>query len=326
MALVLTEADVARCLSHAELLPLMRETLGRFSRGEAVQPVRANLAIAPAGGFYGVMPAHLPAPGGGVFGLKSVTFFPDNTGLPTHLAVILLHDGATGALTAIVDGRLITELRTAAVSALSVQLLSRAASRRLAILGAGVQARSHLDAVARVRPIDTVRIWSRTPAHAHRFATDMRRGSPAPITVHETVRETVRGADIVVAATAATAPVLEAAWLAPGAHLCVVGSSDPRRREVDTATVVNSRVFVDSRAGAAVEAGDLLIPAREGAWSLDAIAGELGDVINGTPGRTDADQVTLFKSLGMGVEDVATADLAVRKARALGLGREVALV
>jgi ornithine cyclodeaminase len=223
------------------------------------------------------------------------------------------------------DGRLITEVRTAAVSAVSVDLLARKEASRLAILGSGVQARSHLEAVALVRQLREVGVWSRTREHAERFARGMASKSPCAIEVKGTVREALDGAEIVVTATSATEPITDAAWLAAGAHLCVVGSSNPRAREVDTDTVVRSRVFVDSRAGAAKEAGDLVIPVAEGRWSLDRMAGELGEVANGAPGRQSDDEITLFKSLGMAVEDVATARLVVARARERGVGREIEL-
>ena len=326
--LLLTEGDVARCLTMAELIPLMRATLAAYSSGRARQPVRTNLTIRPAGGFYGVMPAHLPSTdGNGVFGLKSVSFFPGNERLqlPTHLATILLLDDRTGALAAILDGRLITEMRTAAVSAVSVELLARPDAVRLAILGSGVQARSHLEALALVRPLSSVTVWSRTRAHAERFAREMAGRCAAPVALAASAREAVATADIVVTAMSSSEPVLEGPWVRPGSHLCVVGSSHPRMREVDTDTVLRSRVFVDSRAGAAAEAGDLLIPVDEGRWSLERIVAELGEVAGGAAGRTAPEQITLFKSLGMAVEDLASAELAVRRARAQGLGREIAL-
>jgi ornithine cyclodeaminase len=324
VALLLAEADVARVLTVHDLVPLMRETLAAFARGEARQPVRSNMTIRPANGFYGTMPAHVPALH--AFGLKSVTFFPANEGtaLPTHLAVIVLHDDRTGVPLALVDGRLITALRTAAVSAVSVELLARADARRLAILGSGVQARSHLEALLRIRPFEQVRVWSRTAANAGRFVREMAR-TGATLAAAPTAREAVADADVIVTVTSATEPILEGAWLRPGTHLCVVGSSHPRMREVDAAAVARSRVFVDSREAAAIEAGDLLLAAREGRYDLARIAGELGDVAAGAPGRASADEVTLFKSLGLGVEDVASAALALARARAAGLGTPVAL-
>lgn len=329
MPLLLTEADVARCLDMASLIPLMRETLARFSRGEGRQPVRQSLTVRPAGGFYGVMPAHVPDTPAhkGALGLKSVSFYPgnDDKGLPTHLATILLLDPDTGALEAILDGRLITEMRTAAVSAVSVELLARHGPTTLALIGSGVQARSHLEAMAMVRPLEEVRVWSRRESNARRFAQEMAGRVRCGIRAVPAAREAVRGAGLVVTVCSATEPVLEGAWLEPGMHLCVVGSSSSRMREVDTETVLKSRVFVDSREAAAVEAGDLLIPVAEGRYSLDRIAAELGEVADGKAKRTSDDEITLFKSLGLGVEDLASARLAAVRARERGIGTEVAL-
>lgn len=317
MPLLLTEPEISRLLTMADLIPLMQDTLGRFSRGELVQPVRTNLSIRPAGGYYGVMPAHLPGPDGGWFGLKSVSFFPGNEvrGMPTHLATILLLDGATGALRAVLDGRLITAMRTAAVSAVSADILARRDASRLALIGAGVQAHSHLEAIALVRRLERVTVWSRSTARAENFAREMTASCACPIEAVPDVRECVAGADIVATVSSASEPVLKAEWLAAGAHLCVVGSSHPRKREVDSETVLRSRVYVDSREAARVEAGDLLAPEREGVWSLNRVVGELGELVNGTvPGRASDDDLTLFKSLGLGVEDIATAALVFERA------------
>lgn len=327
MALLLSEADVAACLDMPSLIPAMREALMAFSRGDVVQPVRQSLALRPGGGFYGVMPAHLPAPDGGVFGLKSVSVFPGNSarGIPSHLAHVLLLDGATGQLIAIMDGRLITEMRTAAVSAVSVALLSKPHAKHLAILGSGVQARSHLEAIAVVRSLASVKVWSRTRAHAERLAREHASLSPCPIEVCATVPDAVIGADLIVTATHATGPILRYEWISPGAHLCIVGSSHPRHREVDTATVLHSLVYVDSRAAAAVEAGDLLIPVAEEAYDLDWIEGELGEALAGETKRVSGTDITLFKSLGLAVEDIASAKLIVERAKERGLGRQINL-
>jgi ornithine cyclodeaminase len=327
--LLLTEADVARCLDMASLIPLMRETLGRFSAGACIQPVRTSLRIKPANGFYGVMPAHVPGPGDdpGALGLKSVCFFPGNDarGLPTHLAQILLLDPRTGALLAILDGRLITEMRTAAVSAVSADLLARQGHASLAILGSGVQARSHLEAIAQVRPLKEVRVWSRRHENAQEFVRVMHGSSSCPLRAVPTVADAVKGAGIVVTATSATDPVLPGAALEPGMHLCVVGSSSAKMRELDGAAVARCRVWVDSRDAAKVEAGDLVIAMREGLIRDDHVLGELGDLVNGAPGRGSEREITMFKSLGLAVEDVASARLAVERARALGIGRELEL-
>jgi ornithine cyclodeaminase/alanine dehydrogenase-like protein (mu-crystallin family) len=327
VALVLAEGDVARALEMGPLIAAMRDALGRFSRGEVAQPVRPTLRVQPAGGYYAVMPAHLRDERGGALGMKSVSFFPGNAGgpHPTHLATVLLLDPATGALVAVLDGRLITELRTAAVTAVSVDRLARAEARHLAILGSGVQARSHLRAIALVREPASVRVWSRTAAHAERFVRDMAGAVACPVSAAGSVREALRGADVVVAVTAAREPITEAAWLEPGMHLCAVGSSARDMRELDAGTVARSRVFVDSRAAARVEAGDLLLAAADGAIGPDHVVAELGEVVNGAADLLGPGEITLFKSLGLAVEDVAAARLAVERARALGLGTELPL-
>lgn len=326
MPLLLTESDLKRVLQMRELIPAMRDALTRFSRGEVVQPVRPTLRIEPAGGYYSTMPAYLRDDRGGALGMKSVTFFPGNRPpIPTHLATVLLLDPATGALVALLDGRLITEMRTAAVTAVSVDLLARRDARRLAILGSGVQARSHLRAVALVRPLERVSVWSRDSAHAARFAREMAGEVSCPIEVVPTVRDAMRGSPIVVAVTAAREPITDAAWLEPGMHLCAVGSSAPDMRELDAESVARSRVFVDSRAAAAVEAGDLILATAEGRSGTGHVVAELGEVAGGAPGRRSDKEITLFKSLGLAVEDVVTARLAVARAHTLKVGTEVSL-
>ena len=327
MPLLLGEADLKRVLDMRDLIPAMRDALAHFSRGDVVQPVRPTLKIEPAGGYYSTMPAYLRDERGGALGMKSVTFFPGNAGgpFPTHLATVLLLDAATGALVALLDGRLITEMRTAAVTALAVDLLARRRAARLAILGSGVQARSHLEAVALVRAPAAVVVWSRDPAHAAAFAREMAGAVRIGHATAPTVREAMRGAEIVVAVTAAREPITDAAWLEPGMHLCAVGSSAPDMRELDAATVARSRVFVDSRASAEVEAGDLILARQEGRIGAGHVVAELGEVAAGAPGRRSDGEITLFKSLGLAVEDVVTARLAVARAKAMGVGTEVTL-
>lgn len=329
MPLLLDEPAVARCLDMTRLIPLMRDTLGRFSRGGCVQPVRTSMHIRPAGGFYGVMPAHVRGDNGdhGAFGLKSVSFFPGNDALgrPTHLATVLLLDPETGALQAIMDGRLITEMRTAAVSAVSVDLLARQGPITVAILGSGVQARSHLEAMRHVRALAHVRVWSRRHDRALTFVRDMHPSVRCALSAVPSARDAVKHADVVITATSAIEPILGADALEPGMHLAVVGSSSPRMRELDGPAVAKCRVWVDSREAAPVEAGDLVLAAKEGAIGADHIVGELGDVVNGTSGRRTPEEITMFKSLGMGVEDVATARMVVERARELRIGQEIAV-
>lgn len=327
MPLLLTEADLSRVLEMGSLIPAMRDALASFSRGDVVQPVRLTLKIEPAGGYYATMPAYLRDERGGALGMKSVTFFPGNAGgpHPTHLATVLLLDPATGALLAILDGRLVTEMRTAAVTAVSVDLLARRNARHLAILGSGVQARSHLRAVSLVRNLASVRVWSRKAVHAARFAREMAGTVACPLHAAATVRDAMRGADIVVAVTAAREPITDAAWLEPGMHLCAVGSSTSDMRELDAASVARCRVFVDSRASASAEAGDLILARAEGLIGPDHVVAELGEVAAGATGRRGDDEITLFKSLGLAVEDVVTARLAFDRARELGIGASVGL-
>jgi ornithine cyclodeaminase len=275
------------------------------------------------------MPALIPSLDGraGALGLKSVSFYPGNQarGIPTHLATILLLDPDTGALEAVMDGRLITEMRTAAVSAVSVQLLAREGPTALAILGSGVQARSHLEALSLVRPLTQVRVWSRRAENARRFVADMAARVSCPMTPVETVADALEGADLVATVSSATEPIVRGDWLRPGMHLCVVGSSSPRMRELDTAAVRKSRVFVDSRQAAMVEAGDILIPIQEGAITPDHVVAELGEVAAGRPGRQSDPEITLFKSLGLGVEDLTSARLCLARAQGLGIGTEIPL-
>jgi ornithine cyclodeaminase len=257
-------------------------------------------------------------------GAKLVTVYNDNhrRGLPSHLASIVVLDHATGALVALMDGRYITEARTAAVSAVSVKLLARPDARSLALIGSGVQARSHLDAIRHVRPLSEVRVWSPTAGHREAFAAEMSAAMGVDVRASASASEATRGADIVVLATASVSPVVEDEAVGRGAHICGVGACRPDQREMPTAVVARSRMFVDSRAGALKEAGDILLPIREGAIDEKHIAGELGELALGrVAGRRSDSDLTVFKSLGMAVEDVVTARLVVERARAAGLGQ-----
>jgi len=324
--LVLTEQDVRHLLSMDDLIETMHTALAEFSSGRVLQPLRTVLEVGAQHAFFGVMPAYLPQPG--ALGTKLVTVFASNLtiGLPSHLAVIVLLDSTTGELLSVMDGRYITEARTAAVSAVSARLLAREDASVLAILGSGVQARSHLVALTRVRPLKEVRVWSRTEAHRVSFADEMRGETTAAIRVAESPQQAVENADLIVLATAAREPVIVNEWVAPGAHIAAVGACRPDQREMDGALVGRARLFVDSRTGALNEAGDIVLAVREGCFEPSRIAGELGELAAGrVPGRTHPDEVTLFKSLGMAVEDVAAAHLAYVRATERGLGRGVPL-
>ena len=322
MPLLLSEEDVRIVLPMDDLIAVMRTALEQFSAHQVEQPLRTVVEVGLQKAAFAVMPAFIRQPP--ALGAKLVTVFASNTGagLPTHLATILLFDAMTGELVAIMDGRFITEARTAAVSAVSVDLLAGKDARVLAVLGSGVQARSHVEAVGRVRDLAAIRAWSPNANHLAAFVRETAPRTRAKVSRCASAEEAVRGADIIVTATAAREPVLRSAWVGDGAHICAVGACRPDQRELDTPLVARGRLFVDSRTGAMAEAGDVLLPIAEGAFDATHIAGELGEVASGAvPGRQSAAQVTIFKSLGMAAEDVAAAHLAYQKAAERGLGR-----
>jgi len=322
MPIFLSEQDVRIVLSMDDLIEAMTAALVEYSTGQAAQPLRSVVEVQAGRGFFGVMPAFLP--GLPALGSKLVTVFGGNAhaGLPTHLATIALLDPETGEMLALLDGRYITEARTAAVSAVSARLLARDDAMRIGVIGSGVQARSHLDALNRVRILREVRAWSPDPGHCAAFVREMRPRINGAITAAGSAEEAVAGADIVVLATASREPVVRSEWLSAGAHICAVGACRPDQREMDTALVARARVFVDSRTGALNEAGDLVLPMKEGAFGPDHIVAELGEVAAGrAAGRQSRDEITIFKSLGMAVEDVAAAHLAYQRAVTRGLGR-----
>jgi alanine dehydrogenase len=260
-----------------------------------VQPVRTMLPVAEHGGFLGLMPAYT----GSALGTKLVAFYPHNTEVPTHHATILLFKPETGEPLATMDGRLITEVRTAAVSAVATEHLARSDASVLAIIGSGVQARSHLEALRLVREFRDVRVWS--PRRAVAFAEEH------GVRAAASVEEAVRGADVVVTATTSPTPVLLGEWLSPGTHINAVGAPRPDWRELDDEVLRRAKVYVDSREAAMKESGDVI--------AAGEVFAEIGEVAAGTkPGRQSEEEVTLFKSLGLAVEDVATAELVHRKA------------
>jgi ornithine cyclodeaminase len=272
------------------------------------------------------MPAYIPQPAR--MGAKLVTVFGGNEtrGLPSHLATILLLDADTGALEAILDGRYITEARTAAVSAVSARHLARADAATLAIIGSGVQARSHLEALAEVRTLREVRVWSPRPPSRERFVAEMSGHTPAQLRATASAEDAARGADIVVLVTSSPTPVIRDGWIADGAHVISVGACRPDQREMDPVLVARSRLFVDSRAAALVESGDVVLGMKERRFTESHIAAEIGQVVLGrAAGRVGAAEITVFKSLGMAVEDVVAADLVLSRAVEQGGGAELAL-
>jgi ornithine cyclodeaminase/alanine dehydrogenase-like protein (mu-crystallin family) len=294
--LFLNEDQVRQHLRMSDLIPEMEKALIDFSAGKVTQPVRSVIKVDPPGGFLGLMPA-LTQDG---LGLKAVTFYPSNAerGIPTHMATIFLLDPQTGTALATMDGRLITEMRTAAVSAAATKLLAAPDSKILAILGSGVQARSHLEALRLVRQFYEIRVWSPTEEHAKQFADEI-----GAIAV--SAEEAIRGADVVVTVTSSKTPILQGSWLKPGCHVNAIGACRPDWRELDDETMTNV-VFVDSREGAMKESGDIIL-------SGATIYAELGEALAGKV-LSRVNETTIFKSLGMAVEDIAAAMLVYRSA------------
>ena len=295
--LFLNEDQVRQHLRMADLIPAMEKALIEFSAGKVTQPVRSviKIDVAAATGFLGLMPALTPDG----LGLKAVTFYPSNAQreIPTHMATIFLVDPETGTPLAIMDGRLITEMRTAAVSAAATKLLASPDAKILAILGSGVQARSHVEALQLVRRFEKVRVWSPTKEHAEQFAKEI--GGKAM-----SAEEAVRGADVIVTATNSKTPVLEGSWLKSGCHVNAIGACRPDWRELDD-DAMSKVVFVDSREGALKESGDVILSGAK-------IYAEIGEALGGKI-LSQASEITIFKSLGMAVEDIAAASLVYRK-------------
>ena len=288
----------------------MEEALTALARGSMHQPLRMVVRPEGAGGLLALMPAYR---GGerAAFGLKAICVFHENPsrGLDAHQGCVLLFSGETGEMLAVMNASAITAVRTAAVSGAATRLLAREDACELALVGSGVQARAHLAAVASVRSITRARVASLHFEHARRFAEELSAVYPFPVEPFESAEEAVRGADIIVTATTAREPVLRREWVAPGAHINAVGTYSPDAREIDTATLAAATLFVDRRESALSEAGDYILAAREGAIGPEHIRAELGEVLAGArPGRTSADEITLFKSLGLAVEDLAAAE------------------
>lgn len=295
--LILDEAAVRRHLEMRALIPAVERALRALSAGEVAQPVRMMVPVADQGGFLGSMPAYA----GGQLGAKLVTFFPNNKGVPTHHALVVLFKPETGEPLAVMDGRLITEMRTAAVSAAATNALARRNAAVLAILGSGVQAHSHLEALRLVRDFREVRVWS--PRNAQAFAD---RFSVRPA---RSAEEAVRGADVVLVATTSRTPVLKGGWLSPGMHVNAVGAPRPDWRELDDEVLRKAKLYVEQREAASRESGDVIAGGN--------IFAEIGEVLAGRkPGRESAEEITLFKSVGVAVEDLASAELVYRNALA----------
>ncbi len=317
--LILNQHEVRQLLPMVDCMTAMHEAFVSLQRGEALNPLRMFMTLPDESGLLAAMPAYVS----GAMGIKVISVMPGNVSTPydSHIGGVLLFEAQYGRLLALMDASEITAIRTAAVSGVATRLLAREDAGDLALLGSGVQARTHLQAMQAARTLRRVRVWSRTPEHAHAFAKHESAWLGLPIEVMANVEDAVAGADLICTTTAAREPVLRGDWLAPGVHLNVVGASSRHNREVDTAALQRARLYVDRRESALNEAGDFLIPKSEGAVDDSHIRGELGELLlEQVAGRESADEITLFKSLGLAIEDLAAAQALYQKALDSGTG------
>ena len=319
--LIINQAEVHQLLPMNECMAAMAEALTAISCGKAINPLRQILHLPDKRGLLGMMPSYLE--GLNVVGLKVVSVFHHNKGTAhdSHQGAVLVFEAEHGCLQAIIDASAITSIRTAAVSGVATKLLAREDAEELAILGSGVQAHTHVNAMLTARRIGRVRVWSPDPDHVRTFARNISERFATQVTPAGSAFDAVKGADIVCTTTSAREPVLMGDWLTAGAHVNAVGSSIPLARELDTAAVAKSRLFVDRRESTLNEAGDFLIPKKEGVIGDHHIQGEIGEVLSGkVAGRQSNKEITLFKSLGLAVEDVASGHYIYQKALEKGLG------
>jgi ornithine cyclodeaminase/alanine dehydrogenase-like protein (mu-crystallin family) len=314
--LILNHREVEHLLPMNECISVMEDAFVTLARDGFFQPLRTIVRPPAVNGVMALMPTFRSgaAP---LFGLKAICVFPGNAavGKDAHQGGVMLFDGQTGELLAVINASAITAIRTAAVSGVATRWLANPDARNLAIIGAGVQARTHLLAMNCVRSLEQVRITAGRIESAQKFVDEMQSQVPMALRAVPSAEEAVHGADIIVTATTAREPVVRREWLSPGAHLNAVGTFSPKAREIDTATMTDATLFVDRRESALNEAGDYLIAAAEGAIGPDAIRAELGEVLTGAhPGRSSTDEITLFKSLGLAVEDLAAAAYLYKKA------------
>ena len=300
---------------------LMDQTLRTLTRGGAILPLRTMLRLPDGRGVFGSMPAYLNPPD--AIGLKALTVFPGNEGtrFDSHQGVVLLFEATHGALTAILDASSVTAIRTAAVSGVATRALANPDAGDLAILGSGVQAVTHLDAMAAVRTLRRVRVYSRSAANVARFIKDTAGRHGVTAEAVDSVEAALLGADLICTVTSARQPIVERRWVADGAHLNVVGASLPGAREIDSDTVAVARLYADRRESLLNESGDFLTPKSEGRFGDEHLLGEVGEVLEGkAPGRLGRSDITMFKSLGLAIEDLASAHYVAARAAELGIG------
>ena len=325
--LVLDSLQIRELLPMRDCIELMADALSALARGEVFQPLRTIIRPPEARGLLGFMPAYRSGEHG-AFGMKAICVFPGNpaVGKDAHQGGVILFSRETGEFMALMNASEITAIRTAAVSAVATRLLSRVDAFSLAIIGAGVQARTHLVALDAVRSIKEARVACRNIEHAQELVREMQPRFSFPIEAVKTNEEAVRGADLIVTATSSQEPVLNKDWIAPGAHINAIGTHSPNSREIDGATMAAARIFVDRRESALNESGDYLLAAKEGLINPDSIVGEIGELLIGTKaGRNSVDEITVFKSLGLAIEDVACAEYLYEKAMAQNSGTWVNL-
>ncbi len=318
---IIRKSEVRSLLKMSECIELMSETLKTLAQGHAVQPMRSVLRLPEKIGVLGMMPAFLGRPQ--TMGVKVISVFPGNVGTEyaSHQGAVLLFETEHGQLLAVIDAGEITAVRTAAVSGVATRLLARSEASNLALLGSGTQACTHLQAMRLVREIKRIRVWSLPLEHAREFAKRESERQDVKIEPMETAQAAVEGADIICTVTSAKEPILLGPWISPGAHINAVGASNPLARELDTDTVVKSRMFADRRESVLNEAGDFLFPKKEGAVDDSHILGEIGEILVGRiQGRRSGQEITLFEALGLAVEDVASAHHVYNKAVEKGIG------
>jgi ornithine cyclodeaminase/alanine dehydrogenase-like protein (mu-crystallin family) len=323
---VLSKKDIETLLPMSTCMELMEAALASLARGEVIHPLRPVVPVPQTKNVFAVMPAYSTSLK--AFGTKLISVYPDNhgTSFHSHQGLVVLFDGEHGNPVAMMDASSITAIRTAAVSGVATRLLARANATSVAILGAGVQARTHASAMLAARPFKRVVVWARARDKAQQLAAELAKTHGASFDVAAAVKEAVEEADVVCTVTAAREPVLRGDWVRPGTHINAVGASLKTTRELDTETVRRSRIYVDRRESALNEAGDLLIPMQEGAISADAIVGEIGEVLTGVvAGRGNEREITLFKSLGLAIEDLACARYLYGAATPAGVGQRVEL-
>jgi ornithine cyclodeaminase/alanine dehydrogenase-like protein (mu-crystallin family) len=316
--LVLAGHHVRELMPYRECADVMREALAELARGQIQQPLRTVVRLRDAAGFMGLMPAYSPGAG---YGLKAICITPGNPaiGKDAHQGGVMLFDVHTGEPLALVNASAVTEIRTAATSAVATGLLAGPGAAELAIIGTGVQGQAHAHAIAATRPLAGIRLAGRDPARTRKVAAELAGKLGLPVTSHDTVADAVAGAGIVVTATTSPRPVLRREWLSPGTHVNAVGACLPTDREIDTAIMAEAAIFADSRESVSHEAGDFLLAAREGA--VNPVRAELGELLTGTaPGRAGDDEITVFESLGLAAEDLAAASYLYEKATRLGAG------